>query len=265
MKKIIKNRIGRLFLLAAILPIILGSNGCNREVADATAGLKSGDSTQQVEAAMNLGALGPGAAKAAPALADALNDKVSAVRRAAATALSHIGPAAVEAVPALLNTIGDENAGVRNWVVHALIKIQPDSQEIADALIPLVLSEEEGEDLKAAVCSYMKDHHPKHPDAVKALIEILNKPEALGFTMAIQAIGGYQADAVDAVSVLTNLLSDSSIFSQTHAARALGQIGALAAKALPELEKQLEDSEPSVKEEMQKAIDSIKSATGSEG
>ena len=86
-----------------------------------------------------------------------------------------------------------------------------------------------------------------------------------GFTMAIQAIGGYQADAADAVTVLTNLLSDSSVFSQTHAARALGQIGKSAAKALPELEKQLGDSESSVKEEIQKAIDSIKSAIGSEG
>jgi len=72
---------------------------------------------------MALGSIGPEAAEAVPALAQALEDENWEVREAAALALNMIGPAALEAVPALIQALGDENDNARASAAWALTAI----------------------------------------------------------------------------------------------------------------------------------------------
>ena len=72
-----------------------------KSVADLIKGLKDPDAAKRKDAAMELGAMGPRARTAVPALTAALKDDSEAVRQAAALALGSMGPAANSAVPML--------------------------------------------------------------------------------------------------------------------------------------------------------------------
>jgi HEAT repeat protein len=67
-----------------------------------------------------LASIGPNAAKATNALAEALGDPIPGVRWAACEALASIGPAAQSAVPQLIEALEDEFLYVRIFAAGAL-------------------------------------------------------------------------------------------------------------------------------------------------
>ena len=72
-----------------------------------------------------LGAMGPAAKAAVPALTVALTDPDTFLRREAAAALANIGPAAKAASPALMTALQDGDAVVRQLAAAALKKVDP--------------------------------------------------------------------------------------------------------------------------------------------
>jgi HEAT repeat protein len=74
-------------------------------------------------AAYVISGMGPAARAAVPALIEALDDPVAAVRYPVAVALREIGPAAAAAVPALRRALNDSSDDVAAMARKALIAI----------------------------------------------------------------------------------------------------------------------------------------------
>ena len=85
--------------------------------------LKHVDSDVRESIARALGAIGPEAKVAVPALAAQLEDIDRAVRTACTKALGQIGPNAAAAVPRLIELFNDKDYGVREAVCRALGQI----------------------------------------------------------------------------------------------------------------------------------------------
>jgi outer membrane protein assembly factor BamB len=81
-----------------------------------------------------LASIGPNAANATNALAEALGDPVPGVRWAACEALASIGPAAQSAVPRLIEALDDEFLYVRIFAAGALGSIGPKALPAREAL-----------------------------------------------------------------------------------------------------------------------------------
>jgi HEAT repeat protein len=108
--------------------LLLGA-GCGRKekkpVADLVQELKASDEAVRIRAAERLGEAGADAAPdAVPALSEALGDRSSIVRAAAAKALGSFGPGARAAVGALEKARNDPDEAVRLEAAAALKKIQ---------------------------------------------------------------------------------------------------------------------------------------------
>ena len=89
----------------------------------------------RIYAAEALASIGPNAAKATHALAEALGDPIPGVRWAACEALASIGPAAQSAVPQLIEALQDEFLYVRIFAAGALGSIGPKAQSAREALM----------------------------------------------------------------------------------------------------------------------------------
>jgi outer membrane protein assembly factor BamB len=81
-----------------------------------------------------LASIGPSAARATSALAEALSDPIPGVRWAACEALAGIGPAAQSAVPRLIEVLEDEFLYVRIFAAGALGSIGPKARSATGAL-----------------------------------------------------------------------------------------------------------------------------------
>ena len=110
---------------------------------DGINGLKADDPAKRRKAAVALGALGPRAKAAVPALAAALKDTDVSVRGAAALALGTMGSEARAAVPALAEVLKDDKDGVRHAALVALSAVGPEAKgavpAVAEALRDLSL------------------------------------------------------------------------------------------------------------------------------
>ena len=113
-----------LWLLAAAQVAFAGC-GRARTADDWLRQLKDPDVVQRRQAARELGALPAEAARAVPALAEALRDESWYVRHDAAAALGKLGPAARDAAPALAGALKDKEKSVRTAAAVALKKIDP--------------------------------------------------------------------------------------------------------------------------------------------
>jgi len=117
-------------LLKPVLLLSMGLVLCGcgrRSTADWIDQLHAKDSAQRLHA---VGALARRPAEAevvVPALAEALKDPDTFVRRDAARALGEIGPAAKPALPALLSALQDKHAAVHKAAGEALRKIDADA------------------------------------------------------------------------------------------------------------------------------------------
>src|SRR5262249_43588961 len=103
------------------------------QVSGLIADLKSPNLRARGEAAAALGALGPAASAAVPALVTAMGAPSDYVRLEGSTALVAIGQ---EAVPALTKALRSPNAHIRRRAAQALAELGPVAQAAAGALTP---------------------------------------------------------------------------------------------------------------------------------
>jgi HEAT repeat protein len=104
----------------------------------------SGEEQVKAAAARSLGAQGPAAAPAVPALIGALRDKSFLVRKAVLVAIPGIGSAAVGAVPAILPLLEDQAPRFRELAARALEGIGPGATQAIPALKKAALDSEPG-------------------------------------------------------------------------------------------------------------------------
>jgi HEAT repeat protein len=163
--------------------------------------LKDEDAGRRKDAAAALGAIGPTAREAAPALAAALKDDDDLVRMNAALALFKIGAADEETVAALAAALEDPHLAVRADATLALRRAGPAAAAVAPALI-------------------------------KALQDPANRvPVAIFYTtsvaqVAAQILGDIGPPARDAIPVLAEIYADkrNDEALRKEAARALKKI-----------------------------------------
>jgi HEAT repeat protein len=109
-----------------LLTACSGSGASKVDVKAEIANLKSPDANVRVEALTSLSTLGPKAAPAASALAEALKDSDPLVRRLAGYALMEIGPEAKSVAPAVQEAIKKENdQAAMMQLVNTLKTIDP--------------------------------------------------------------------------------------------------------------------------------------------
>ena len=111
-----------------LLTLGIGFCGCGaRSTAEWIDQLHAKDSAERLHAVQALARRPGEAAVVVPALAEALTDEDTFVRRDAAKALGAFGPAAKPALPALLVSLRDKHAAVRKAVADALRKIDAEA------------------------------------------------------------------------------------------------------------------------------------------
>ncbi len=182
------------------------------------------DTDAQDEVTVALVKIGPAAV---PALIDVLRGGGEGVGRAA-DALGAIGPAAVEAVPALADALRDEDADVRSCVAYALGKIGPGAAPAASALADALRN---GDRLfqHVAVMALEEIGHGA-AEAVPALVVAIG--DSWVQSAAEYALVKIGPAAVEAVPALVVALSDPSRVVRSGAVRALEAIGPAAIPAL---------------------------------
>lgn len=179
----------------------LGERGA--PLALRVAGLLASPSAEARERAFDvLGALGPGAAAATPALARLVGGVDETDRHRALEVLWKIGPGAGDALPAVRSALSSSSDGTRSSALYALARIAPASEEALR-------------------------------EATKALLEA--SPESHTSSTAASAFEAIGAGGAPAVPRIVELLSSRSTGARRNAARALGGIGPPAAAALPRL------------------------------
>jgi hypothetical protein len=192
------------------------------EVLRLASAVGEGDPGSRWRAAQRLGALGPSAAAAVPALTAALGDGSAEVRWRAAEALGLIGPPSRDAVPALAQALGDSDPLV--------------SAEAAKALGLLG---------RAAA------------SAVPRLAEGLRSRDTAYRREAAKALARMGPAAEPALGALVEALKDKDKFVRAQAARAIGLVGPAARDAVPALTALSRDPELVVSREAQAALRAI--------
>jgi HEAT repeat protein len=195
--------------------------------------LKASDGESRSRAIHAVGAIGPDAAEAVPALAVILREDPEGMRRAqAALALTKMRPASRGAVPALAEALSDKDAWVRMNAVIALAGLGTDSRPAIPALIP-------------------------------ALKDEANRTNLGAFSFTIQeeaaiALGRASAGTPDGVPALTETMRTTpSAALRRAAARALGLVGAEARTAVPALRAMQEDTDETVQWTAERALHRI--------
>ena len=129
----------RLAVVASL--IVTGCRGAksapeSRDVNELEARFHDRDPGVRAKAALQLSKLGGNAAKAVPALVEALKNDDPLLRQNAALALGKIGPAAKDSAPALIEALGDQEWTVRRSAVLALGEIgDPQALTAVEALV----------------------------------------------------------------------------------------------------------------------------------
>jgi len=191
-----------------------------------------------------LGAFGPAAAPAAPALQKALADPSAPVRQNSAWALGRIGTQ-VESeavIDSLCDLLKDDNALVRRDTATALGDIGlPRAQKAVLPLLDLIGRENKDDKgdpvvLKTALEKLIRLVSERNQDQSGRLYPFLRHedPETARFAaFALSNIGGLRARP--AVEVLRAALKDEDPQVQEVAAAALGNLGPVAKEGVPDL------------------------------
>jgi HEAT repeat protein len=185
---------------------------------------------------------GAAAAEDVPALVKALKDEDARVRLEAAENLGLIGPPAADAVPVLLKLAKqDADPLVRVVAARAVACIDPKNETAVPILVE-ALKDKAGKVRKSAAQS-LGDLGPGARSAVAALIETAKDLDPTVSWAVIDALGQIGPDAETAVPTLVEALKDAGTCGA--AVEALGQLGPKARTAIPALEAVLkEDSAP---------------------
>jgi HEAT repeat protein len=183
---------------------------------------------------------GAAAAEDVPALLKALQDEDARVRLEAAEDLGLLGPAAAAAVAALLKlTEQDTDPLVRVAAAKALARIDPKNQTALPLLIA-ALKDKAGKVRKMAAES-LGDLGPESPPAVAALVKAAKDSDPSVRWAAIDALGQIGPGAEAAVPGLIEALKDAG--TRGAAVDALGQMGRKAQTAVPALDLLLKGDE----------------------
>jgi HEAT repeat protein len=181
----------------------------------------------------SLGAIGPEAGEAVPALAALLVGSPSrGTRIEAALALSKMAPASRAAVPALAQALADPEPLVRTNAILALIRLRDQAR-------------------------------PAIPALIRALRDDANRRRPATFTFTIQeaaarALGWASAGSPDAVPALTEVLRDGGPDGlRTAAAGALGEVGPEARPAAALLRAMLQEKDPDLRQTAREALEKI--------
>lgn len=196
---------------------------------------------------------------AVPRMIDLL--KMEDSRPRAAAILARIGPKAAAAVPALADALADENPETRSEILMALAAIGPSAAPATAAVIELLGDPEE--DVCYAACFALGQIGLKADAAKEHLGKCLAGDDeflCMAAAWALACTDPFSEEtAAKAVPVLAKALVDPEPMTRLQAAQVLGRFGSLASDALPELEKLLEDSNADIKAAAAETIKVIKS------
>lgn len=184
-------------------------------------GLRERTEVVRQAAAKALGRVGPSAAPAVPALAQALSDESPLVRLAAARALGEVGPGARAALPPLVAVLVNGTGEVRKAAAEALPRIDGDWCGGAEAAAVL-----------PALVARLKENGPRAAEAADALALV----------------------GAEAAPVLARALAADDQGVGEAAAKTLGRIGPAALWAVPALTAALRDPRGRVREAAAQAL-----------
>lgn len=186
-------------------------------------------------ATYRLGQMGPAAAGAVEALAGVLADPERIhweyVRTSAAWALGRIGPEAVPAVGPLTKTLASRLPSVRRHSARALGRIGPAALEAIPALTRSLGDEDHAVRINAALALWQIDGHPQ---AVPALVDLLQEETPTTAYRAAVALGEIGPDAESAADALVEALGHGDGDVRRVSARTLGRMGQVAIPSLRE-------------------------------
>jgi vesicle coat complex subunit len=197
-------------------------NGLHWYIRDGFGRLPFHDADVRRSAADALSNIGPAAADAVPALAEALKDQDTGVRRSAADALSNIGPAAADAVPALAEALKDQDTGVRRSAAYALSNIGPAAAEAVQVLADALKNQ--NRDVRRIAAKAFQRIGPAATNAVPALVNALKDQDTVVRLVAADALGKIGPTAVHAAAALAEALQDQDSDVRLRAAGALKSI-----------------------------------------
>jgi HEAT repeat protein len=180
------------------------------------------------------------------ALASVMGDADVRARRAAIDVLETLGPAAAPAAPALANALGDPDPFVRWSAARTLGKISPvEAQTVVPELAKLL-----GDldlDLRLAAATALERYGPAAKAAVVELIRATRSSDPVVRVATIRALGAIgEPDAHVAIPSLVEAVSDENAHVREIAAEVLGKFGPAAHAAVDDLRKALKDSSPEV-------------------
>jgi HEAT repeat protein len=193
--------------------------------------LESKDAQQRAGAARAIGAMGPAASVAVPALVKNLGDGSDEVRQGSAEALGQIGAPAKSAVVAAL---GDADAKRRAGAALALAQLGSAAKDTAPTLIP-ILEKEQDPAARMAQITALPKTGPDRERGVPLLVAAATDPDDTVRHVGINALAAARALHPDAVPALAGLLKNSDPAMRQRAAHVLGRLGPDAASALPAL------------------------------
>jgi HEAT repeat protein len=184
---------------------------------------------------------GPGGPEEVTAWTKALKQDEARVRIEAAEELGLIGPAAKDALPGLLALFEDANPLVRVAAAKAVANIDPKDETALPLLIGAL--KDKAPKVRKKAAESLGDLGPGAKSAVAALVQAV-EDSAVNWA-AIDALGQIGPDAEKAVPTLIEALNASS--TRGAAVEALGQIGPKAQDAIPDLEKVLQGDDVAVR------------------
>ena len=196
----------------------------------------------------------------------ALDDPQASIRHRAAHAIGAIGPEAGEAVPALAAMmVEDPSTGARIEASLALTKMAPGSREAIPALAQALADKERWVRLNAALALMRlgKEACPAVPALLRAFADKRNETNLGAFHVTIREVvavvlGRASAGSAAAVPALTAALTaDAPRSTRLAVARALGEIGAEARPAVPRLRALLDRDDGEMRRTVEEALQKI--------
>jgi HEAT repeat protein len=195
-----------------------------------------GDEWHKEAAATTLGAIGPEAGAAVPALASALNDNSSRVRACSAIALARIGGEAISAIPALTRLCHENIPWDRLFALVALEALTKQNSRV-----------EQSANAEGAYDAASQQRRVDAKDDVPDLIASLADHREQIRHAAIMALAAIEDKSDLVVSALVSMLKSDAESMREEAACALGLIGPAAESAIPHLIYTLNDRDSRVR------------------
>lgn len=193
------------------------------------------------DAATALGQVGKNSPQAVDALIAALKSDNEYVQGNAAEALAGIGENAKRAIPAIAKLLDDKEPGVRTSALDALATFGPDAKEALPAIIAQI--EDKEQSVRYNAVEAMPKVGPQSPEIVPALVKALRDPSENVRRQAVWVLRDLGPLAKDAAPALTELIVNEEGEVYSEVIEVLTRLGADAKVAVPTLAKLLTEHE----------------------